>query len=106
MQTCFDYIHSNAHEALASKNPLMRMLAVMSEKVGKAKVADIKLKGLFAPKVAAMVNRSSSGYFITPVGTTSSRVKVNGDAVSGRHKLEDGDIVEVCKTSFQFYLVD
>lgn len=53
-----------------------------------------------------MVNKSSSGYFITPVGTASSRVKVNGDAVSGRHKLEDGDMVEVCKTSFQFYLSD
>ena len=38
MTACFDFIHANAHSCLKEKNPLLRMLAVLSSKVGKAKV--------------------------------------------------------------------
>ncbi len=68
--------------------------------IGKGYDADIRLKGFFAPKVAALVNRRKEGYFINPVG--GATVKINGNRIGGRYDLKDGDIVEVGKIRLQF----
>ncbi|MDP2278157.1 MAG: FHA domain-containing protein, partial [Nitrospirota bacterium] len=60
--------------------------------IGKSDTAGIKLKGLFAPKVAALINRTKSGYFISP-SESSKKLKINGTVVEGRQELKDGDIV-------------
>ncbi|MFO0753933.1 MAG: FHA domain-containing protein [Thermodesulfovibrionales bacterium] len=70
--------------------------------IGKSADAGIRLKGLFAPKVAALVNRRREGYFINPVGNAA--VRVNGNRIDERHNLKDGDIVEVGRLKMQFYL--
>ncbi|MBZ0155089.1 MAG: FHA domain-containing protein [Alphaproteobacteria bacterium] len=70
--------------------------------IGKSADAGIRLKGLFAPKVAALINRRREGYFINPVG--SAGVRVNGNRIAGRYDLKDGDIVEVGRLKIQFYL--
>ena len=70
--------------------------------IGKEDGSAIKLKGLFAPKLAAMVNRRKEGYFITPAG--GKELKVNGKIIDRRCDLKDGDLVEVASLKLQFYL--
>lgn len=70
--------------------------------IGKEDAAGIHLKGFFAPKVAALVNRRKEGYFITPAGGKS--LKVNGQEVDAKHDLKDGDIVETSGLKMQFYI--
>jgi pSer/pThr/pTyr-binding forkhead associated (FHA) protein len=79
----------------------------LSEKVsviGKQEGSAITLKGFFAPKVTALVNRRKEGYFITP--SAGKNMKVNGREIAQRCDLNDGDIVEVANLKLQFYLKD
>ncbi|MDD5167794.1 MAG: FHA domain-containing protein [Syntrophales bacterium] len=70
--------------------------------IGKEDGAAIRLKGFFAPKVAALVNRRREGYFITPSG--DKPVVINGRGIGRRYDMKDGDIVEVAGLKLQFYL--
>ena len=70
--------------------------------IGKEGGSAIKLKGFFAPKLAALVNRRKDGYFITPSG--GKELKVNGKAIERRYDLKDGDLVEVGNLKLQFYI--
>lgn len=72
--------------------------------IGKEDGSAIKLKGFFAPKMVAVINRRKEGYFITPSG--GKELKVNGKAIERRYDLKDGDIVEVSNLKLQFYLKD
>lgn len=72
--------------------------------IGKQKGSAILLKGFFAPKIVALVNRRKEGYFITPSG--GKELKVNDKKVAQRHDLEDGDIVDVGNLKLLFYLKD
>ena len=62
----------------------------------------IKIKGMFAPEVAAMVNRKPSGYVL--VAIKDGYPKVNGMPVQGERALNEGDTIEVGGTTLQFYL--
>jgi pSer/pThr/pTyr-binding forkhead associated (FHA) protein len=70
--------------------------------IGKDSSAKIRLKGFFAPKFAAFVNRSKEGYYISPA--SGKEIKVNEGAVSTRYKLQDGDVIQVAGIKIQFYL--
>jgi pSer/pThr/pTyr-binding forkhead associated (FHA) protein len=70
--------------------------------IGKDPAALVRLKGFFAPKVAALINRRKEGYFITPSG--GKEVKVNGSKVDQRRDLKDGDMIEVAGLQMQFYV--
>jgi hypothetical protein len=70
--------------------------------IGSQSGSAIVLKGFFAPKSAALVNRRKEGYFITPSGGT--KLKVNGKEIGQRYDLKDGDIVDVSNLKLQFYL--
>jgi len=72
--------------------------------IGSQEGSVILLKGFFAPKVAALVNRRKEGYFVTPSGGT--KLKVNGKSIAQRYDLKDGDIMEVANLKLQFYLKD
>ncbi|MBA4348791.1 MAG: hypothetical protein C0415_02240 [Thermodesulfovibrio sp.] len=71
--------------------------------IGKDDDAGIKLKGFFAPKVAALINRRKGGYFITPSGKGKTP-QINGKEIEERHELKDGDILEVGGVKMQFYI--
>ena len=78
---------------------------VFKEKVsaiGKEKGSAIRLRGFFAPKRAALVNRRKEGYFISPTG--SKTIKVNGIAIDRRYDLKDGDLVDIGRLKLQFYI--
>jgi pSer/pThr/pTyr-binding forkhead associated (FHA) protein len=70
--------------------------------IGKEDGSTIKLKGMFAPKVAALVNRRKEGYFITP--SSDKDMKINGKKIDYRYDLKDGDIIDVGNLKLQFYL--
>jgi pSer/pThr/pTyr-binding forkhead associated (FHA) protein len=70
--------------------------------IGKEDGAGIHLRGFFAPKVAALVNRRKEGYFITPAG--GKTLKVNGQKVDHKYDLKDGDIVEAGGLKLQYYV--
>ncbi len=71
--------------------------------IGKSDMASIKLKGWFAPKVAAVINHREHKYYIA-ASEKDVRVKVNEAQVTGQHELQEGDIVEVAgvKMTFSF----
>ena len=63
--------------------------------IGRSKMAGIRLKRWFAPRVAASIYRAEDGYFITLSGN-NVKVKVNDAEVEGGQKqLEAGDVIEV-----------
>ena len=70
--------------------------------IGKEDGAGIHLRGFFAPKVAALINRRREGYFITPAGGRT--LKVNGQKVDHKYDLKDGDIVEAGGLKLQYYI--
>ncbi|MEE9911302.1 MAG: FHA domain-containing protein [Deltaproteobacteria bacterium] len=70
--------------------------------IGREKGSAIRLKGFFAPRRAALVNRRKEGYFITPTG--SKTIKINGNAIDQRYDLKDGDIVDIGRLKLQFYI--
>ncbi len=71
--------------------------------IGKAETSTVKIKGLLAPKTAALINRGNNGYVIAPPGS-GAKVLVNGDPLAGRLPLKDGDIIELYGVKLQFFL--
>jgi pSer/pThr/pTyr-binding forkhead associated (FHA) protein len=71
--------------------------------IGKSDMASIRLKGWFAPKVAAVINRRDNKYFIA-ASEKNIQVKINEAVISGQHELADGDLVEVAKIKMTFSL--
>ncbi len=71
--------------------------------VGKSDMASIKLKGWFAPKVAAVINKRDNKYFIA-ASEKDIKVKINSQEIAGQHELSEGDVVEVAgvKMTFSF----
>lgn len=63
--------------------------------IGKSRMAGIRLKRWFAPRVAALIYRAEDGYFIA-ASENKVKIKVNDAAVEGGQKqLESGDVIEV-----------
>ncbi len=71
--------------------------------IGKIQTAGIRLKGIFAPKIAAYVNRTTEGYFVSP-SSSGKKLILNGKPLEGKYELKDGDILEVGKVRLQFFL--
>ena len=72
--------------------------------IGKAKDADIRIKGFMLPKTSAVISRRSSGYFLSH-SEGRAVPKVNGVSIKkGQFKLKDGDMIEIAGTTMQFYL--
>lgn len=73
--------------------------------IGKSDMASIKLKGWFAPKVAAVINRRDSKYFIA-ASEKDIKVKVNSAQISGQQELREGDMIEVAGVKATFGYAD
>jgi len=65
--------------------------------------ATVKLRGWFAPRVAAQFNRHPSGYAIQP-GPDQKGLRVNGQPVDTSAVLKDGDVIEVAGVKLSFYV--
>jgi pSer/pThr/pTyr-binding forkhead associated (FHA) protein len=63
--------------------------------IGRSKMAGIRLKRWFAPKVAASIYRAEDGYYIAASGNRV-KVSVNDTLVeSGQRQLAAGDVIKV-----------
>jgi len=63
--------------------------------IGRSKMAGIRLKRWFAPRVAALIYRSEDGYFIA-ASESNVTIKVNDTVVeAGQKQLQTGDVIEV-----------
>ncbi|HXU20382.1 MAG TPA: FHA domain-containing protein [Verrucomicrobiae bacterium] len=72
--------------------------------VGKSALATVKLKGWFAPKAAAQINRrEDNSYYIGAADKTPS---VNGNPISHPTKLSSGDVIAVAGIEMEFLLRD
>lgn len=71
--------------------------------IGKSEMATIRLKGLFAPKTAALISKRENKYFIA-ASDKKTKVKINGEDITGQHELNEGDIVEVAGVKAAFTL--
>jgi pSer/pThr/pTyr-binding forkhead associated (FHA) protein len=72
--------------------------------VGKSSMATVKLKGWFAPKAAAQINRrDDNSYYI---GAADRVPTVNGQPVIHPTKLSPGDIIEVAGIQLEFLYRD
>jgi len=69
--------------------------------IGKSDMASIKLKGWFAPKVAAVVNKRDGKYFIA-ASEKDVKVKVDGQEISGQKELNEGSLIEVAGVKLSF----
>ncbi|MGZ4812356.1 MAG: FHA domain-containing protein [Terriglobales bacterium] len=69
--------------------------------VGKSDMASIRLKGWFAPKVAAVINHREGKYYIA-ASEKKYKVKINDELIAGQHELKDGDMVEIAGVSMSF----
>ncbi|MEP6888142.1 MAG: FHA domain-containing protein [Nitrospirales bacterium] len=71
--------------------------------VGSAAHATIKLRGWFAPRMAAQLIRHPAGYTIHP-GPAQKGLRVNGHSVDTSVVLKDGDIIDVADVKLSFYM--
>jgi pSer/pThr/pTyr-binding forkhead associated (FHA) protein len=72
--------------------------------IGKSGMATIRLKGWFAPKAAAQINRrDDNSYYIGSAGKVPC---VNGDAIERPQKLSEGDVIEVAGLKLEFQYRD
>ena len=56
-------------------------------------MASVRMRGWFAPQLAAQVNKRPDGYYLT--ATTKRLPKVNGEPIQRRTLLKDGDKIEL-----------
>ncbi len=109
-----------SHEEIAGLKPMTGILQVidgfvdkseyemtaLSTYIGKSERAGIPIKGsgMFGsvPEVAAMIAKRPDGYFL--VQLKEGYTKVNGNVVSGKEPLKDGDLIEIGATKFRFQL--
>ncbi len=71
--------------------------------VGSQDAAAVKLTGWFAPKVAALISRTETGYALS-TSEKGSKILVNGAPIQGRGDLKDGDLIEVAGVKMYFYI--
>jgi hypothetical protein len=72
--------------------------------VGKSAMATVKLKGWFAPKAAAQINRREDNSYY--VGGADKVPSVNGNPIAHPAKLTSGDIISVAGIELEFVLRD
>jgi pSer/pThr/pTyr-binding forkhead associated (FHA) protein len=78
------------------------LLTSQTSMVGKLEGSAVRLKGWFAPKLAAIINKHGETYHLSPA---SKKVLVNGQLLTARQELKEGDLVAVGKVEMKFTLV-
>ena len=72
--------------------------------VGKSAMATVKLKGWFAPKAAAQINRREDNDYY--VGAADKVPSVNGQPIAHPTKLASGDVIAVAGIELEFVYRD
>jgi pSer/pThr/pTyr-binding forkhead associated (FHA) protein len=72
--------------------------------IGKSDQAQVRLKGFFAPDMAACIARKPEGYFLKVL--KEKTVKVNGQVVVDQSPLNVGDKIEIAGLTLMFFQQD
>ena len=72
--------------------------------IGKSPMATVKLKGWFAPKVAAQINRREDNVYY--IGAADKVPNVNGQPIRHATKLASGDVIRVAGIELEFVYRD
>jgi hypothetical protein len=67
-------------------------------------MASIRLKGLLAPRSAALISKRDNKYFIAPEHKV--KLRINGEPVLSQRELSPGDVIEVGKMKAAFSFQD
>jgi len=67
--------------------------------IGNSKLATVRLRGWFTPEVAAQINKHEDGYYL---GRGDHVPRINGVAINGLAKLNDGDVIDVGRVRLNF----
>jgi hypothetical protein len=78
------------------------LLTSSTSMIGKSDQCTVRLKGWFAPKIAAIITKQRESYHFSPAG---KKVAVNGTPLTAKVELAEGDLITVGKVQFQFTLV-
>lgn len=78
------------------------LLTSQTSMVGKSEGCAVRLKGWFAPKIGAIINKHEETYFVSPGG---KEVFINGQPLTAKTELKDGDMLTVGEVEMQFSLV-
>jgi pSer/pThr/pTyr-binding forkhead associated (FHA) protein len=71
-------------------------------KIGKDPDSDIVVKGFMVGRTSATISKRPDGFYLSYVGG-ASRPKVNAKKVKRERFLYDNDIIEIGKTTMQFF---
>ena len=71
--------------------------------IGKSDMATVRLRGWFAPRVAAQISKREDGYYL---GRGDRVPKINGEPITGPTRLSDGDVIEVGGVRLNFLYRD
>jgi predicted component of type VI protein secretion system len=72
--------------------------------IGAAEQAHVRIKGMFAPRIAAAINKRAEGYLLKAV--KEGYPKVNEKAIQESVLLQDGDMIETGGTKMVFMFRD
>jgi len=72
--------------------------------IGKSAMATVKLKGWFAPKAAAQINRRDDNTY--SIGAADKTPSVNGTPIAHPTKLSSGDVISVAGIELEFVFRD
>lgn len=88
------------------KNAPPYALKALTTYIGKADQAQIKLKGFFAPDLAACIAKKADGHSITALKDRA--VKLNGDPLMDQAQvpLKEGDMIQVAGLKLMYYMED
>jgi len=68
--------------------------------IGKDPMSDMIIRGWFVPRNIAKIERRVDGYYLVPIGRAT--VQLNGARVNREVRLEDGDALQIRRTTMQF----
>jgi hypothetical protein len=77
------------------------LLRAQTSLIGKSEGALVRLKGWFKPKSAVAIARKGDTYTATQLGGKTS---INGQPLSGRQDLNEGDVLSVSGLTLEFRL--
>lgn len=70
--------------------------------IGKDQSASVRLKGWFAPRVAAIITRQGRRFDIAP-SEKSTVTKVNSQPLTAPQELNEGDVIQIKRTQLRFH---
>jgi len=67
--------------------------------IGRSEMATVRLRGWFAPRIAAQIHKREDGYYL---GVGDRIPKINGLPIASAAQLNDGDVIEIGRLRLHF----